>query len=425
MPASDSHINARTLLPVTAALWLGYLLALLVLDERLSPRPIFPVWYYLINGCAATAILGLALWPRGHAWLGRAFLPLVISLLSVVPAVLTQVVAMQMRPGMASSPDALLVRTMPLLVMALVLTAWQYSWGAVILFSGGMAGFTLGLHLLSFRPGGASLVPQVTVVVIQTISLLVVGYFISTLMQRLKQQQASLAQANAKLTVYAATLEELTISRERNRMARELHDTLAHTLSALSVQLEAVKAYWDVDPATAQPMLDTALTATRSGLHETRRALKALRASPLEAMGVALALRQIATETATRANLRLKLAVPERLPALAPAVEQCLYRVAQEATANVAYHANAQTLTVQLRCDGGVTLRVGDDGCGFDPQQAEAAGHFGLAGMRERAQLVGGELTVISQPGHGTTIQLTIASQGKAPRFSSPKDAPR
>ena len=155
------------------------------------------------------------------------------------------------------------------------------------------------------------------------------------------------------------------------------------------------------------------------------RFAKALRASPLEAMGVALALRQIATETATRANLRLKLAVPERLPALAPAVEQCLYRVAQEATANVAYHANAQTLTVQLRCDGGVTLRVGDDGCGFDPQQAEAAGHFGLAGMRERAQLVGGELTVISQPGHGTTIQLTIASQGKAPRFSSPKDAPR
>ena len=408
MPASDSHTYARTLLPVTAALWLGYLLALLLLDALVSLHPVFPAWYYLINGCAATTIMGLALWSRGHVWLGRAFLPLVMSLLSVVPVVLTQIVAMQMRPNMATSPEAMLSRTMPLLFMALILTAWQYGWWAVVLFSGGMAGFTLGLHLVFYRPGGPSLVPQMTVVVIQTISLLVVGYFISTLMRLLRQQQASLAQANAKLTAYATTLEELTISRERNRMARELHDTLAHTLSALSVQLEAVKAYWDVDPAMAQPMLDTALTVTRSGLQETRRALKALRSSPLEDLGVALAVRQLATETAARANLRLKLELPEWLPTLAPSVEQCLYRVAQEATANVAHHATAETLTVHLSCAAGVTLRVSDDGRGFDPQHADAAGHFGLAGMRERTQLVGGELTITSQPGQGTTIQFTI-----------------
>ena len=168
-------------------------------------------------------------------------------------------------------------------------------------------------------------------------------------------------------------------------MARELHDTLAHTLSALSVQLETAKAYRDVDPAATAAILDTSLAATRSGLQETRQALKSLRASPLEDMGLSLALRQLATETAERANLQLDLSVPTHIPSLPHAIEQCLYRVTQEATANVAYHADARTMTVQLTFNGDILLQVSDDGRGFDPQQAEAAGHFGLVGMRERA----------------------------------------
>jgi signal transduction histidine kinase len=413
MHTRDSHTNAITLLPVTAGLWLGYVLALLAIDRLFYARPIFPPWYYLINASDALAVLGLALWPPGRAWLGRAFVPLVIGLLSVVPVLMSQMVLMWLPPSPSGGPEAMLVRTMPLLVMALVLTAWQYGWRAVIAFSAGMALLTLGLHLFFFRPGGPSLLPPVTVVIMQTISFLVVGYFISTLMRQLQRQQAALAQANAKLTDYAATLEDLTISRERNRMARELHDTLAHTLSALSVQLETTSAYWEVDPAAAQRLLATALNVTRDGLQETRRALKSLRASPLDDLGLAQALRQIASETAARANLRLNLQVPERLPALPATVEQCLYRVAQEATANVAYHANAQTLTVQLSCRDGITLRVSDDGQGFTPQQAETAGHFGLAGMRERAQLVGGALTITSQPGQGTTILLTMQGCGQ------------
>ncbi len=298
---------------------------------------------------------------------------------------------------------------MPQLLIVLILIVWQYGWRYVIVFSGGIAVFSLGLHLYFFRPGGPSLLPPVFVLVIQTITFLVVGYFIDVLVQQLRQQNESLEHANAQLLDHAATLEELTISRERNRMARELHDTLAHTLSALSVQLETVKAYWEVDPAVVQPMLDKALTATRSGLQETRRALKSLRASPLDDLGLALALRQLATETAQRANLQLDLSVPEHLPSLTPAVEQCIYRVTQEATANVIHHANARRLMVHLAFNGEVSLRVSDDGCGFDPQEAESAGHFGLSGMRERAQLVGGDLSISSQPGEGTTIQLTIA----------------
>ena len=404
------HLDLITLLPLTAGLWLGYLLLLLAIDHLFYPRPIFPPLYYAINGLVALAVLGLALWTRGRTWLGRAFLPLVATLLSVTPVVLAQVLTVQQPPaGQASGPEAGLLRTMPLLLMALILIVWQYGWRYVVLFSGGIAAFSLGLHLYFFHPGGPSLLPPVVVLIIQTITFLLVGYFIDVLVQQLRRQNESLAQANAQLADYAATLEELTISRERNRMARELHDTLAHTLSALSVQLETVRAYWEVDPTVVQPMLDKALAATRSGLQETRRALKSLRASPLDDLGLSLALRQLATETAQRANLHLDLSVPEHLPFLTPAVEQCIYRVAQEATANAVHHANAHRLTVQLAYDGGVSLQVSDDGRGFDPRQAESAGHFGLSGMRERAQLVGGDLSISSQPGEGTTIQLTIA----------------
>ena len=113
-------------------------------------------------------------------------------------------------------------------------------------------------------------------------------------MTRLREQGELLRQANAQLTHYASTLENLTVSRERNRMARELHDTLAHTLTGLSVTLETVKAYWDVDEDKARGLLDKSLETTRTGVEETRRALKSLRASPLEDMGLTLAIQKMA-----------------------------------------------------------------------------------------------------------------------------------
>jgi signal transduction histidine kinase len=256
------------------------------------------------------------------------------------------------------------------------------------------------------------LLPPATISLIQTVSFLVVGYFINVLVTRLQQQQTALEEANKRLVDYAGTLEELTLSRERNRLARELHDTLAHTLSALSVQLETAKAYWEVDPAAAQAMLDTSLNATRAGLQETRRALKALRATPLEDLGLLLALRELAEESAARANARLQLTLPGTLSPLSPAVEQTLYRIAQEALANARHHANAQTLTVALTVEGDrLSLRVQDDGIGFTSSAPHTDGHFGLSGMRERARLVDGDLRIASQPDEGTTIVFTVEAK--------------
>lgn len=409
----DNESDISRLLHLAVVLWLGYLLALALIDHVFYPRPVFPPRYYVINGLDVLAVLGLILGSKNRPRLRRAVLPLIIGMMSVIPLVAAHWTLRPLPPTPANDPEARLLRLMPLLLMALIFTAWQYNWGRVVLFSLGTAGLSLGLQLLYYRPGGAPLWPPITVLIIQTVSFLTVGYFINTLMGRLKQQRESLAQANAQLTHYASTLEELTISRERNRMARELHDTLAHTLSGLSVQLEAVKAYWDVDPATAQRLLDQSLASTRDGLQETRRALKALRASPLDDLGLLLAVRQLAESAAERANLHLELMLPSAAPTLSIPVEQCVYRVAQEAIANVAHHANARTLRVQLAYEGAqVALTVADDGLGFDPQRAEQAGHYGLAGMRERAALVGGALIIESQPETGTRVQLRIREHG-------------
>jgi signal transduction histidine kinase len=244
---------------------------------------------------------------------------------------------------------------------------------------------------------------------IRTISFVAVGIFVGQLMTRLRRQQKSLEDANARLTHYASTLESLTVSRERNRMAHELHDTLAHSLTAISVQLETVKAYWSVDRRKAREQLDRSLAMTKSGVEETRRALKSLRATPLEELGLILAIRSLAESAAARAGAKLHLTLPDRLPALSPDVEQCLYRITQEALENAAAHAHPKTLTVRLDLGGaGLTLFVQDDGTGFDPVEADKSGHFGLVGMRERAKLVGGQVFIDSQPDQGTTVRLEI-----------------
>ena len=417
----QSHPENATipLFPLAVGLWLGYLLLLLLIDRSFYPRPVFPPVYYWVNGIIGLALLGASHRTRLRNWLGPTFAPLAIILLSMTPIVLGQVTQiLQFGPGPANGPgggpEAIFLRTMPLLLITLILTAWLYGWRYVIIFNGGVAALTLGLYLFLFRPG-IPLLPPLVVLLIQTITFLVAGYFISTLINQLRRQHEALVDANARLVDYAATLEQLTLSRERNRLARELHDTLAHSLSALSVQLETTKAYWDVEPETARQLLEQSLETTRTGLNETRRALKALRASPLEDLGLLLALRRLAQNAAERGQLTLHLDLPEQLPPLPSAVEQCIYRVAQEALENVVRHARARNMYVTLSDDSdGLVLSIRDDGVGFDLQTAQGNGHFGLAGIRERATVAGATLEVASEPGQGASIRLMFKEHSHA-----------
>ena len=357
--------------------------------------------------------MGYLSWPALQQRMGKAYLPVALLFASLGPIVEQNLVLLaRIEPGIeAQSAGALQVFI--LLFIPLILIGWQYDFRSVILFSLGTAlldgalGVITTKIILAAGPGLVRTIPLAGILFTRTVSLILVGYMVVRLMGAQREQRRALAEANAQLVHYATTLEHLATSRERNRLARELHDTLAHSLSGVAVQLEAVKTLWGDSPEEARAMLDRSLATTRNGLTETRRALQALRASPLEDLGLALTIRNLAESAAARYGLSLDLELPENLDNLPPDVEVGIYRVAQEALENVSRHAQAQHVKVRLaHKNTGVELTVADDGHGFDLLSVGQEDRFGLRGMREHSDILDGELTVESRPGGGTTIHL-------------------
>lgn len=286
----------------------------------------------------------------------------------------------------------------------------QFRYRHVIAFT--VVASALDILFVVFTPGQmeSKIFYVFNIIVVRVPVFLIVGYSMTRLMNMQRQQQAELRAAYDRIANYAAVTESLAISRERNRMARELHDTLAHTLSAASVQLEAVNALWDADHAKAHHQLERALDTTRNGLQETRRALQSLRASPLEDLGLLLALRELAETTHTRSGTAVHVQLPDAIPNLPAEVEQTLYRVAQESLENVVRHANAAHARLCLDAQPDtLRLEIADDGRGFDADSIDTDTHFGLRGMIERVSAMGGLLNIDSTPREGTRIALEMA----------------
>ncbi len=322
---------------------------------------------------------------------------------------------------LASLPSALTFSTPYTIALftAVLFVGWQYDLRAVFLYSGSVT-VLLTFFLWQFKLLTVEL--AILTLFVALLTMLLPGWLIAHMMTQQRRQQAGLATAsieqarmNQQLRYYAASLEELTISRERNRLARELHDTLAHSLSAVTVQLGAIETLWEQNPTAAKRLLAQADESARDGLQEARRALQALRTSPLEDLGLTLALEALAQEAAARAGAALTLSLPEdNLSFLEAYIEQNIYRIAQEALENCVRHAEAKRILVTLMGSTAlITLTIKDDGMGFDtasvmPNTPTRVDHYGLAGMHERSSMIGGTLTVESAPGAGTRIQLSL-----------------
>lgn len=193
---------------------------------------------------------------------------------------------------------------------------------------------------------------------------------------------------------------------ERNRLAREIHDTLAQGLTAVSLQLESADALLEAEaePARIRQMVQQALALTRANLEEARRSVLDLRAAPLAGRTLVEALVLLA-ETAV---LPVDLLVTGGNQPLPPRVETGLYRIAQEALNNACSHAQASQITMTLVATPQiVTLTVEDDGRGFDLEDV-SGNRFGLVGMNERVKLLNGRLHLQSSPGHGTRIKVEL-----------------
>ncbi len=244
---------------------------------------------------------------------------------------------------------------------------------------------------------------------IRSIVLLILGLLEYRIMSLQRKERAELVEANEKLTHYALTIEQLTVSRERNRMARELHDTLAHTLSSVAVELEAVKTLVKPKPADAIKLVDQSLSITRNGLNETRKALQDLRALPIEDLGLTLALKTQIESVADRGAIKIKTRIDKGIDKVPPDVAYCIYRIAQEALENIVRHADASQASVTLESvQGMLHLTIRDNGRGFDHASIDDSRKFGLRGMNERVEMLGGKLSVDSTPGKGTTISLIL-----------------
>ncbi len=197
---------------------------------------------------------------------------------------------------------------------------------------------------------------------------------------------------------------------ERNRLARELHDTLAQGLTSVALQLESADALLDTDadPARIKKAVRQALNLTRLNLEEARRSVLDLRAAPLEGRTLAEALAALAEYWAGRAPLQVDFGETDCGRPLPVRMEVGLYRIAQEAMNNVVQHANARHANIQLVCTPDhLTLTITDDGQGFDSGQV-AQNRFGLVGMNERAHLLGGQLSLECAPAAGTRIVVEV-----------------
>jgi signal transduction histidine kinase len=212
-----------------------------------------------------------------------------------------------------------------------------------------------------------------------------------------------------------AEAEFAAVLNERNRMARELHDTLAQGLGAISMQLEVVKRKLPPDSA-ARGVLDEARSLTRDNLKEARNAIWNMRSQVLEAGDLAAALDGLLKTLTDARGITAAFDVRGQARRFAPVIENNILRVGQEAITNAARHAQARRIEVSLDFEERrFRLTVRDDGCGFDtarPPRSE--GGFGLVGMRERAEQMNAELSVDSEPGTGTVVRLTVPVPGWA-----------
>ncbi len=223
-----------------------------------------------------------------------------------------------------------------------------------------------------------------------------------------RRSRDQLHQAHTQLRQYALQVEDLAMEQERNRIAREIHDSLGHALTALNLQLEGALKLSTANPTRSQEFLKEAKMLGSKALQEVRRAVTAMRADPLAGKPLSESLQKLIEEFQRHSGIEPHCQIQLNQP-LSPELSMAVYRVVQESLTNISKYAKATQVTIDLTTQADwLYLRIQDDGCGFDPDQNQAG--FGLQGMRERVTALGGQIQIHSQPYQGCWIvaQLPI-----------------
>lgn len=405
IPEADSRGWERT--PVPAALWWGVHLliaALLVLAVLRSALPQVPGWPWVVL-CAGVVAVVYAVGPLKieAADSPRATAVWLVALIGAWLALL------------ALSADAIYL-AFPwffLLLHLLPRTAGLLSVAAVT--AAAVAGFAW--HQSAFAAAmviGPALGAAVAIVT-------VFGY--QALQAESEQRRRLIIELDRTRSELAEVEHRAGVMKERERLAREIHDTLAQGFSSIQLLLRAATRSLDpgreIDAPRATDLVEQARIEAQENLTEARRLVQALSPAGLAEGSLTGALERLCETTSSRTEIRVSFHRVGPAPTLATAVEVALLRIAQAALANTTQHAGATRADVTLTSmETAVTLDVVDDGTGFDPQALPKTekGGFGLRSMKSRAAELGGVLTAESQPGRGTAISASFDQTGGSNR---------
>jgi two-component system, sensor histidine kinase and response regulator len=220
--------------------------------------------------------------------------------------------------------------------------------------------------------------------------------------RRLQETEAELRRSLNHQKALNQRIEEMVALEERNRIARDIHDSLGHSLVALNVQMETVLTLWEVDPNRARSFLLEAKKLGSEALQEVRESVSAIRSDPLHGQLLESAIANLAEEfyhlTDVLPYCKIDLSQP-----LSDSVNHVVYRIIQEGLTNIYKHANATAVQIKIQTTvAGLSLILQDNGKGFQSDQAVAG--YGLQGMRERTATVNAQLEIVSKPGAGCRI---------------------
>jgi signal transduction histidine kinase len=282
----------------------------------------------------------------------------------------------------------------------------------------GAAGFIVHSHVVFLDQRASAWAIYFGIVAVQTASVAAGLYGAQKLAEIAEERRRALAQVEETMAENAglhaqlvAQAREAGVLDERQRMAREIHDTIAQGLTGVITQLEAAhQALGDDGEVTRH--LDLAGGIARESLDEARRSVQAIRPGPLDHSRLPEALDEIAAKWAAASDIDVQMQTTGERRPLHPDVEVTLLRAAQEALANVAKHSSATRVGITLSfMDGAVVLDVRDDGIGFEPEGPVGESSFGLAGMRQRVEDAKGRMEIESAPGEGTAISITLTTE--------------
>lgn len=276
-----------------------------------------------------------------------------------------------------------------------------------------------GDHLSTILGNGITFV-SLTIICLTIQYLLGESHNRRALLEQLTQANTELGEAHRRIAENAAQEQELAVLRERTRLAREMHDTLGHALVLISVKLEAAQRLREHNPQRSDQELEATKEIVRTSMKDLRASIANLRSPALEREPACRALSRYAREMAQRNDLRVSYDLHPDIEGLPEPVEEALWKVGQEALANIEKHAQARNVLLHIsRQDSQIFMKIEDDGVGMPmdlcqkhkenaSSYASPEGHYGLNGMQERVKNMQGQFIIHPNNEHGTSIEVTL-----------------